>query len=347
MFNQKTLFIIGAGAGKEIEMPLGADLSRIIANKTNISSSDGQLVKPGASQIAHVLRRLAAARGEQFEKWRIEACAISEGIHHARSIDAYLNTHKNNEAIQIAGKLAITESILEAENKCYLQREYGHWRDVDRANASWFPDLFYIMHDGVGKADDIRNIFTNVSFISFNYDRCLEQYLFHAVKELYRTNEVETAQIMDGLEIYRPYGQVGFLDWQLKTGKKIAFGEAADHALFELSQDIKTFNERVTDKVLLSRVHAAINEATRIVFLGFHFHKQNMDLLEVSGPVPGSEPAARPTAFFTLYDRSSADQEMISGRIASMPGSHRPTQHMIPLAGGCKQLFKNYAATWM
>lgn len=348
MFNQKTLIIIGAGAGFEIEMPMGADLSKTIAQKTEIKHQDnGEELRSGDPQIANVIRQLTAARGIDYNKWRAEACAISEGIQHSRSIDAYLNTHKDNEAIQIAGKLAIAQSILEAEDKCHLQRENGHWRDVVKVPASWFPELFYIMQDGVGSSDDISKIFTNVNFITFNYDRCLEQYLFHAIRDLYRTSEAKTSEIMEALEIHRPYGQVGLLDWQLKEGRKIAFGQKAYGELFELSQEIKTFNERVTDTALLNRMHSAINEATRLVFLGFHFHKQNMDLLQVSGPVAGSPPAPNPAAFLTLVDRSSAEHTMISARISVMPGPHRPTANIYPLGLGCKQLFKHYAATWM
>jgi hypothetical protein len=213
MFDQKTLFIVGAGAGVEIEMPVGEKLSYMIAEKTQIKhQDDSEELRSGDAQIARVIRQLTSDRGLEYDTWRTEACAISEGIQHSRSIDAYLNTHKDSEAIQIAGKLAIAQCILEAEDKCHLQREHGRWRVVDKARESWFPDLFYLMQDGVGKSDDITQIFTNVSFITFNYDRCLEQYLFHAIKDLYRTSETETAKIMGAIEIHRPYGQVGLLD---------------------------------------------------------------------------------------------------------------------------------------
>jgi hypothetical protein len=94
-------------------------------------------------------------------------------------------------------------------------------------------------------------------------------------------------------------------------------------------------------------MHRAINEAARIIFLGFHFHKQNMDLLQISGPVAGSSPAPPPTAFATTVQRSGAEQQMIHKLISSMPGPDRSAAEIHMLGLGCKQLFKNYAATWM
>lgn len=341
MFDQKTLFIIGAGAGVEIEMPMGNKLSTSIATKTNIKYNMNQL-ESGDYQIANALKRFAAAQGANFNAWRAQACGIAEGIHHSRSIDAYLSTHKDNEAVKVAAKLAIVQSILEAENECHIQRSHGHWRDNDKVGQSWFPDLFYLMQDGVGRSDDIRGIFKNVAFINFNYDRCLEHYLYYAIQELYHTDERETAEIMEAIEIHRPYGQVGYLDWQRK-GTRVGVGAKGYGDLDGLSQEIKTFNEQISDEVLLKGIHDAINNAGRIVFLGFHFHKQNMDLLTVTN---GSTQAG-PSAFATTIHRSGPETTMIKGRISKITGGNRPFKSIEPLGLGCKDLFRNYGTTWM
>lgn len=156
-------------------MPVGGALSATIADKTHIKYKDyGHTLASGDAAVTNALKRMASDRGIDFNKWRAESCSIREGIHHSRSIDAYLNTHKDNEAVKIAGKLAIVQSILEAENDSDVQHSHGQWQNTDRVLQSWFPDLFYFMQDGVGGSSDVRDIFRNVSFISFNYDRCLE-----------------------------------------------------------------------------------------------------------------------------------------------------------------------------
>ncbi|MBR0847107.1 hypothetical protein JQ543_05045 [Bradyrhizobium diazoefficiens] len=344
MFDKKTVFIIGAGAGVEITMPVGSQLSHTIADKTYIQHKDfGAELKTGDYAISNALKRITKARELNYNVWRAEACAIREGIFETRSIDAYLNTHKHNEVVKIAGKLAIVQSILEAEKDCDLYRENGNWRNNGKVASSWFPELFYIMQDGVGKADDIRKIFSNLAFITFNYDRCLEHYLYHTIMGLYRLNEQDASEVMASLEIYRPYGQVGSLNWERRGKTKVAFGDKSYGAIEDLAEEIKTFNEQIEDQVILQNIRGAINTAARIVFLGFHYHKQNMDLMTVADDAK----AVRPAVVANAYDRSVPEVSMIEQRIAKMLGEKRPAKSIEPYSNGCKLLFKHYAATWM
>jgi hypothetical protein len=244
--------------------------------------------------------------------------------------------------VNIAGKLAIVQSILEAETDCDLYRENGNWKNNGKVANSWFPELFYIMQDGVGRADDIRKIFSNVSFITFNYDRCLEHYLYYTIMGLYRLGEQEAAEIMASLDIYRPYGQVGSLNWERKGMTKVAFGGRDYGAIEVLAEEIKTFNERIEDQVILQNIRGTINKAERIVFLGFHYHKQNMDLLTITDDLGAVQPAVIANAF----DRSGPEVSMIQDRISKMLGE-RQARSIEPYADGCKSLFKHYGATWM
>ncbi|MET4720768.1 hypothetical protein ABIF63_004874 [Bradyrhizobium japonicum] len=345
MFDKKTVFIIGAGAGVEIDMPVGGQLSHTIANKTYIRHKDysAELIT-GDYAVSNALMRITRARGLDYNAWRAEACAIREGIFETRSIDAYLNTHKDNEAVKIAGKLAIVQSILEAEKDCDLYRESrGDWKNGSKVASSWLPELFYIMQDSVGKADDIQKIFSNLAFITFNYDRCLEHYLYYTIMGLYRLNEQEAAEIMASLEIYRPYGQVGSLNWERKGKTKIAFGGKAHEAIEALAEEIKTFNEQIEDQIILQKIRGTINTAARIVFLGFHYHKQNMDLMTVTD----TSDSGRPSVIANAFDRSGPEVGMIQERIAKMLGEKRPAKSIEMYGHGCKSLFKNFAATWM
>lgn len=344
MFDKKTIFVIGAGAGVEINMPVGSQLSHTIADKTYIQHKDySPELKTGDYAVANALRRITKARGLDYNAWRAEACAIRDGIFEARSIDAYLNTHKDNEAVKIAGKLAIVQSILEAEKNCDLYRDNRNWRNNAKVSSSWFPELFYIMQDGVGKSDDLRKIFSNVAFITFNYDRCLEHYLYHTVMGLYRLNEHDAVEVMSALEIYRPYGQVGALNWERKRTTKVAFGAKDYEDIEAIAEEIKTFNEQIEDQVVLENIRGAINTAARIVFLGFHYHRQNMDLMTVSAGAV----ALRPLVIANVFDRSPPEVRMIDERITKMVGEKRPPKSIEPFSGGCKPLFKHYASTWM
>ena len=47
------------------------------------------------------------------------------------------------------------------------------------------------------------------------------------------------------------------------------------------------------------------------------------------------------------FDRSGPEIVMIDQRIAKMLDAKRPAKSIEPYAGGCKALFKHFAATWM
>jgi hypothetical protein len=66
MLPRKTLFIVGAGAGAELDMPLGDALSAEIAQKADIRFDDfGAEQISGDAFIMNTLRGIAKNRGEK------------------------------------------------------------------------------------------------------------------------------------------------------------------------------------------------------------------------------------------------------------------------------------------
>src|SRR4051794_38865980 len=119
MIKKSTVFVLGAGAGFDIGMPLGSTLSGTIGNKLNFRFVRGQLEK-GDEVIWGALRHLAS-----YEKINIEECSKSgmgtgPGLQVSRSIDSYLHSHQHNKELQYCGKLAIVQSIFEAERASSL-----------------------------------------------------------------------------------------------------------------------------------------------------------------------------------------------------------------------------------
>ena len=70
------------------------------------------------------------------------------------------------------------------------------------------------------------DIFKHLTIVNFNYDRCVEHFLFHAMQAWSLKDEREIAELMKGLNIYHPYGSVGDLPWQ--SGDGIEFGGEVD-----------------------------------------------------------------------------------------------------------------------
>src|ERR1039457_1503369 len=85
------------------------------------------------------------------------------------------------------------------------------------------------------------------------------------------------------LTLLHPHGVVGRLPWQEPLG--ISFGAQINGAkLLEASAQLKTFSQRIEDESALSKMRKLVEEAQSIVFLGFAFHEQNMELIKPARP---------------------------------------------------------------
>ena len=227
MFSVQTVFVIGAGAGKDIGMPVGSELSAVIAAKLNIKHKDGgRQLASGDYEISEALRQIAKINGEDYNDWRAAGTMVAGGIGYTRSIDAYLNAHKDNEKLKICGKLAIAHTILAYENSCALYvdpRAQGAFRNRSIVERSWLSNLLYLMQDRIVASENLDNIFDNLCIINFNYDRCLEQFLFYALQDLYQINQARAFALMRRLLIFHPYGQVGFMKWGPTSQRQVVW----------------------------------------------------------------------------------------------------------------------------
>ncbi len=78
--------------------------------------------------------------------------------------------------------------------------------------------------------------FQNVSFIIFNYDRCLQIFLTRALELYFQISNERARKIVDAVEIVHPYGNLGDLDDGVYTMPM--FGDI-DCDLYAVSQDLR------------------------------------------------------------------------------------------------------------
>jgi hypothetical protein len=145
---------------------------------------------------------------------------------------------------------------------------------------------------------------------------------------------------MKGLKIYHPYGSVGELPWQLREGFEFG-GEADEFRLAKCSSGIRTFNEEVEDRAKIAEIQGAIRGADRVIFLGFHFHSQNMDILT---PATRHSGAANKQAYATAINRSGSDVTRITGQIVQLGGFG--TVH-VDKSWDCDGLFREFGTTFI
>jgi len=278
-----TTFVVGAGASFDFGFPLGEGLTKQISNSlilNNTARSDAaELMRTALS----ILPRRSDVRIATVELYR-QAPILRAGLGTASSIDAFLDSRHDDGAIELLGKMAIGACLITAERACspLRPRRPGEPIDISASESSWIARLFRtVLAPGVKKSH-LERIFENVSFIVFNYDRCIEHYLTHALASHF-TIDLDTAAsvVRDRLNIVHPYGSLGPLHG---VNDAIDFGHdyrsdtphAAD-GIYAISQRILTFTE--SQKANAAEAKAMVENALRLVFLGFGFGDQNMELL--------------------------------------------------------------------
>lgn len=281
MFRAKTVFVLGAGASAELGFPLGGALLKDISERVDISYELGRLVR-GDYVIADALRHKLDARNDValYNEHLHSAWQIVKSSKQGLSIDNVLDALEDPRAA-LVGKYGIVRSILSAEAASPLAKWVDHFQhdvDVSTLCGTWLDQLTRLLTEGRRKSE-ISSIFENVSFINFNYDRSLEQYLPFSIGNYFGIEPQVVREVMRTLPILRPYGKAGSLPSEQNV-QPVAYGDCGAHALEAAAETILTFTEQVNDKNLLKEIGRAMHTAERVIFLGFGFHRQNLKILE-------------------------------------------------------------------
>lgn len=293
MFNSKTVFVLGAGASQEVKLPTGRELTERIAIKLDFRrDNEERLVGAGDRGIRSTLLGISKFGSNEPQRLESVCMEICQAMPMTASIDDFIDRRQGNDLLRLIGKHAIVKCILDAEGQSDLFVDDSNIYNAVKFNDlenTWYEQFMRILMPGYSEAN-VDRIFENVSFVSFNYDRCLEHFLFYALQNQYGIDADESARIMSTVSVHHPYGSVGVLPWQ-DGSNKTRFGDdgVAGEKLSLLAEGIRTYTEQEKDEQILAPMRADIFEAELIVFLGFAFHPPNMELLKSSGDGPNKQ----------------------------------------------------------
>jgi len=329
MFKRNTLFVVGAGASYEFGLPTGKTLTSIIKEKMDIRFEGyNKNIGAGDIDLYSNLTRQMQVNAKEFQQ---AGWLIRDGIGLAQSIDDFLDIHRMDQLVNHYGKAVIVKSILEAERKSSLYFsgpvKEDYFDPIKSANT-WIGKFLSMLSRNVPK-EVIHTLFDKVSFIVFNYDRCIEHFLLHALQKLYAISEKNASDIVQTLRIIHPYGDIGIAP----------FGAArADYA--RLAGGISTYTEQITDADMVTTLQNEMDRAEAVVFLGFAYHDQNMKLIEPAGPMT-SKPI-----FGTTFGMSAPDVEVTVRQLSSwfLEKDFKYTEKLIrtqPLT--CADFFDHFA----
>ena len=316
MDTNKSVIIVGAGASYEAGLPVGAGLKKEISYLLKHRQSQGHYGAEVNDQVIGYALQILSGQGYDINSLKQACKHISDAMPQVISIDNFIDTHKGNENIEKCGKLAIVRSILKAEksSKLYVNlNNINNKPDYEKLESTWFNAFWQLMTENC-QTEELENRFSSTSLIIFNYDRCIEHFLFYSLKNVYRLNDEQAAKIVGSIKIYHPYGVVGNLPWQNKQDA-IAFGGEPEHNLLvSLASKIKTFTEGTDPSSSeISEIRSSMLNAEIVLFLGFAFHKLNMQLIT---PDHSTGKAGKRTSYFaTASGISNSDIGEISKEI--------------------------------
>ena len=347
----RTVFIIGAGASYEVELPLGNELPGQIVEVLNFEKHNPEnreyhyetrILNDALEAHCRRSPRNSGDYQAYGRKCRTVCGLISRAMPGTKSIDNYIDTRTDDgsrEEFELICKLAIICTILKAERDCRLIKR-GNPLDTNlnygNFGNTWFVPFGQLLIENC-TVEQLHERLKTVTLIIFNYDRCVEHFLLQYFRDQYHIDDEEAAELLGSMQIFHPYGTVGQLppmggDESVTFGASVGFDE-----LLELVGQIKTFSEG-TDKSSsnIVPIHDSIADADHLVFLGFAFHKMNLELLT---PItfPPSRESRHPIFLGTALGVPDTETPLIIKNLRPIAGVFDPTFQLKDL--DCRQFF--------
>jgi len=284
MLRHDTTLILGAGASKIFGLPLGEDLRNILSRDLSIQFDDwGGKLEQGSPDIVYALREIAtndqSLRGDIGPLVKI-ANEIADAMPMCSSIDDYIERHSDQGRHELCAKLGIAHAILQAERHSPL---WDNPRSdtplkLSKFGGCWLS-LFLQLVTRQATRSSLKDAFSRLRVISFNYDRCFEHFTFHWLQQVYKIDYAEAQNICADLNIIHPYGSLGDI-FDIRQNNRTSFGaQPSSSRLIDVAPGIFTYSESKQDKNKAALAKYFLDDCQRIVILGFAFHSQNINYL--------------------------------------------------------------------
>lgn len=192
------------------------------------------------------------------------------------SIDEFIAKFNHFEEI---GKILICQRIMRCEN---LQ--------VINSIDDWYSELWSILISSGGKHLDHN--FRNSTFVSFNYDRSFEFFLYQKLLALFEYNTSSADKYFaENVKIIHPYGRICDFTHSFNLKHNAPYQDYGfhykkylsnySHVFVEYAKNIHVIGDR-TNINLTEEIQTYIRNSAKVVFLGFGFNQENLNILKIS-----------------------------------------------------------------
>jgi len=258
LIDKKTVFVLGAGASCPYGYPSGAELRKYIC-----------LDFP--KRYEDYLSQYTDKGYRDSKLLSIKHFADTFFNSSTLSIDLFLARNPN---LVETGKYIISFIILDTERE-------SHFNERAIKGQDWYSFLFNQLTAGIVDQKRLSAFSKNkVSFITFNYDRSLEHYLYESLRNSF-TNvpPSKIAQEIESLEVIHVYGKVAPLDWQDGRNGVPYSTHFTERLISTISGNIMTIYERQENSDF-EDIQLTLNEAERIYVLGFGYAPENIEIIK-------------------------------------------------------------------
>ncbi|MGD0948733.1 MAG: hypothetical protein ABSA52_15065 [Candidatus Binatia bacterium] len=329
-----------------MNLPVGDELKYAIAASLAFRVEHGWSVVGGDPRIVEGFRQLVRQpdnRQGDINPYLQAAALIRDAMPQAQSIDNFIDSHRSDSRVAECGKLAIGCCILKAEraSPLYVDRSniYNKIRFADVADT-WFNRFFQLIAQSCQR-DEVADRLRKIAVISFNYDRCLEHFLHGALQNYYSMSPDQATTTLRSLDMFHPYGTVGSLPWTDPSLGVDYGGELYSQHIGSFVRRIRTFAEGTDETGSdIVAIRSTLRSAERVAFLGFAFHRLNLELL--FGAKQEEAAAHDGLVYATALGLSDTDAKLINRDLAYQ-GGYRPENIHLYRELTASQLFNEHS----
>lgn len=260
MKSEDTLYILGAGASKPYGYPTASELRNDIINRYKdviretfeLMHRENNLIKDAINNIKPII--------EQFD------------LSHTNSIDLFLTRNRDSVTINLGIEL-IWMFIMWYERNSKLSRQ------IKEKDEDWYYEFFNELTSDITVREELDNLsYEKIHFITFNYDRSLENYLFVSFMNSFSLSEKETSELISKrFYFHHVYGKVVNFDWDISASNTSPYKDP--NGVYKINNAVKMIDILYGDRKIDPNIQDLIKSRTKIVFLGFGFAKANIDFL--------------------------------------------------------------------
>lgn len=317
MIDKQTVFVLGAGASCPYGYPSGSRLRELICFDGGFTNSYLNYLR--ISNFDQITKDKKRKEVSQFIKIFKDA--------NIKSIDVFM---ANNPKLAPIGKYIIAYEIFRAEqNSCFGEEAKRRkeqleddqqspskkryiWGTADFIGGDWYSYLYNRLIEGLVGKEALPDFSDGkIVFITFNYDRSLEQFLYESlynsfvevlddrIVQYFKKSKISpvTEQIapqnrellmellLKQLKILHVYGQIAPLKWQNPNDYVDYKPQPSESLLQHTANNIRTIYEEKQNPEL-TEAQNLLKQAERIFFLGFGYAPENMEVLRLPESIP-------------------------------------------------------------